>query len=185
MPKDILEVLLNPVRMRVLQLFRPGESGAGGQMTANEICEQLSDIPRTTLYRHIGVLIDADVLDIVSERKVRGSVERTLALNMSEFEKLRGNNVENVPQLALRYLMVIYAKFEKYFRTHERIAEKDTMFFTSAILMLNDQEFEGFLTEITAVFDKYSSKGASEGCKSRDISIICAPPEEMRKTEGG
>jgi len=182
MSKDIIEVLLNPIRMRILQLFTPSASDTHEQMTASEVCDLLSDIPRTTLYRHINVLIEASVLDVVSERKVRGSVERTLALNMSELEKLRGNNVENAPQLAFRYLMTIYAKFEKYFRTHDRIEEGDSMFFISTILMLDDQEFEGFLTEFGELLEKHrSGKSTAEGRRPRDISIICAPPDDTKK----
>ena len=180
MSKDILQVLLNPIRMRIMQLFAPGTRE---QMTVGEISDLLSDIPRTTLYRHINVLIEAGVLDVVSERKVRGSVERTLSLNTAELEKLRGNNVENVPQVALRFLMAVYAKFEKYFRTHDRIEDGDTMFLTSSILMLSDQEFEEFLAEITAVFNKYRFEDVTAGRRPRDISVICAPPDDMSGKE--
>ena len=183
MAKDIFDVLLNPIRMRILQLFSLVAPNAREQMTAIEICELLSDIPRTTLYRHINVLIEAGVLDVVSERKVRGSVERTLALNMSEFEKLKGNRVENVPQLTFRYLMTIYAKFEKYFRTYERIKEGDSMFLTSLLLMLNDEEFKEFLDEVDAVVAKYHTKEKTEGRKPRDISFILAPPTDIRSEE--
>ena len=182
MAKDIVEVMLNPIRMRIIQLFSPAATEAHEHMTANRICELLTDVPRTTLYRHINVLIEAGILDVVSERKVRGSVERTLALNMSEFEKLRDNNVKDVPQLAFRYLMTLYAKFEKYFRTHDRIEKGDVMFFTSRILLLNDQEFESFLTEYNELLEKYrSNKSATEGRRPRDISIICAPPYDKVK----
>ena len=184
MAKDILDVLLNPIRMRILQLFTPAEPDTPAQMTANGICELLSDIPRTTLYRHINVLIEAGVVDVASERKVRGSVERTLALNMTELEKLQGNNVENVPQLAFRYLMTIYAKFEKYFRTHERIEDGDSMFFMSNILMLNDQELKDYLTELGQVDAKYSkNKSTDEGRRPREFALILAPPDDIKSEE--
>jgi len=182
MARDIVEVMLNPIRLRIIQLFSTVKSETREHMTANGICELLSDIPRTTLYRHINILIEAGIIDVVSERKVRGSVERTLALNMTEFEKLRDNNVKDVPQLAFRYLMTLYGKFEKYFRTHDRIEKGDTMFFTSSIMMLNDKEFESFLTEFNELIEKYrSNKSATEGRRPRDISIICAPPYDKIK----
>jgi len=184
MAKDIIEVLLNPIRLRILQLFESSESDTTVQMTANGICEMLNDVPRTTLYRHINVLIEADVLSVVSERKVRGSVERTLALNMSELEKLRGNNVKDVPQLAFRYLMTIYAKFEKYFRTHERIEDGDSMFFISNVLMLNDQELKDYMAELREVDAKYgNNKNTAEGRRQRDFAFILAPPDDRKMEE--
>ena len=184
MSKDIVDVLLNPIRMRILQLFAATEEDVGKQMTANEICDLLRDIPRTTLYRHINVLIEANVLDVVSERKVRGSVERTLAVNVSELEKLKGNNVKDAPQLVFRCLMTIYAKFEKYFRAHERIEDGDSMFFISNVLMLNDQELKDYLTELGEVDAKYSkNKNTAQGRRPRDFTLILAPPDDVRNEE--
>jgi len=183
MQKDILKVMLNPIRMRIIQAFVPVGSDTGEQMTANDICEFLDDIPRTTLYRHINVLIKSEVLSVVSERRIRGSVERTLALNMSEFEKLQGENVEDAPGLVLRYLMEIYAKFDRYFRAHDKSEKPDTMFLSSAILMLGDEDFKEFLDEMQAVLEKYRSKESTKERKPRDISFICAPPDNTKKNK--
>ena len=49
----INEVMLNPVRMRIIQTLVAKQN-----MTTTEICEKISDVPRTTLYRHIKVLLD-------------------------------------------------------------------------------------------------------------------------------
>ena len=37
-------------------------------------------MPPTSLYRHLGHLIDAGVLDVAAERRVRAAVERTYVL---------------------------------------------------------------------------------------------------------
>jgi len=49
--KDINEIMLNPVRMRIIQELAVKQS-----TTTTELCEKISDIPRTTLYRHIKIL---------------------------------------------------------------------------------------------------------------------------------
>jgi len=175
MPKDIYEVLLNPVRVRIMQTLMLGSRET---ITANEICDLLSDIPRTTLYRHINVLIEANVLRVVAERKVRGSVERTLAFNAAEVEKLK--DAEDIPALAFRFLMLTHAKFEKYFHNKDRkdlAAVTDTMFLRNWVLMLSDEEFGEFLSALRGLFEKYHFEESSGGRKPRDISIICAPPE--------
>ena len=175
MHKDIYDILFNPIRMRIMQtLVLNGRES----ITANEICTLLSDIPRTTLYRHINVLIEADLLHIVAERKIRGSVERTLSLNVGELKKL--SEIEDGPAQAFRFLMMTYAKFETYFKDKPRksfASAEGTLFLRNAVMMLNDEEFQSFLADMQAVFEAYIFEGPSEGRKLRDISIISAPPE--------
>lgn len=175
MPKDIYETLLHPIRVRIMQSLILGERE---QVTANEICGLLSDVPRTTIYRHINVLIGANILHVVAERKVRGSVERTLSLNVSEFEKL--NQAEDIPGQIFQFMMLTYAKFERYFskKSCKSIASvTDPMFFTNTVLMLNDQEWETFAVELGALIQKHHFQDTGDGRKPRDISIILAPPE--------
>ena len=68
------EILLHPVRLRVVLAV-----GAEALTTA-AIAERLPDIPQATLYRQIAVLVDAGLLQVVAERRIRGSIERTYAL---------------------------------------------------------------------------------------------------------
>ncbi|MEI7054468.1 helix-turn-helix domain-containing protein [Nocardioides sp. CCNWLW239] len=66
--------MAHPVRLRILQAV------GGRDLTTAQLRELLTDVPQATLYRHIAVLVDAGVLAVVSERRVRGTVERTYAL---------------------------------------------------------------------------------------------------------
>lgn len=68
-------VLTHPIRLRVVLTLVGGR-----QLTTIQIAEELPDVPPASLYRHIAVLVDAGVLDVVAERRVRGAVERTFAL---------------------------------------------------------------------------------------------------------
>ena len=67
--KNISEVMLNPVRMRIVQELAIRQS-----MTASELCDKICDVPRTTLYRHINILLDSNILSVVSEKKICGSI---------------------------------------------------------------------------------------------------------------
>ena len=50
------------------------------QLTTADIAAEMPDVPTATLYRHIAALSKAGVVDVVSERRVRGAVERTFVL---------------------------------------------------------------------------------------------------------
>lgn len=68
------DLILHPVRLRLLAAL------ARRQLTARQLSELLPDIPQATLYHHLGTLTRAGLLRIVSERRVRGTVEKCYAL---------------------------------------------------------------------------------------------------------
>ena len=168
--KDINKILLNPIRMRIIQEFSNGQS-----ITATELCEKIKDIPRTTMYRHINTLIENNILFVVSEKKIRGSLERTLKLNIKEITK--HNTIENADENAFGFLMSTYSKFHTYFNNENANPAKDKIFLNNTILMMSDTEFDEFLGELSKLILKYNFD-LSEERKARDISIISAPNTE-------
>lgn len=168
--KDINKVMLNPVRMRIIQ-----ELATRQGITTTELCEKISDVPRTTMYRHINILLGNNILCIVSEKKIRGSLERTLALNIEEISK--HNTIENASQNALGFLMNRYVRFYNYFNGENPNPAKDKIFLNNTVLMMTDNEFDQFLSELRRLLIKYSFEVAN-GRKARDISVISAPTEE-------
>lgn len=69
---DPVGIMVHPVRLRILAEF------AGRTLTTGDLVIALSDIPQATLYRHVAMLRDAGILEVVSETASRGAVERTL-----------------------------------------------------------------------------------------------------------
>lgn len=167
---DINEVVLNPIRMRIIQA-----AATNGNISASDICEKMPDVPRTTIYRHIKILIEHGVLTVVAENKIRGSLERILALNTAEITK--HNSLENATQNAFGFLIQQYAKFERYFNSENPNPAADRIFLTATALMLTDEEFDSFLKDLQVLFQKYSFE-CNEKRKMRDISIISAPDKD-------
>lgn len=168
--KNINDIMLNPVRMRIIQTIAGNKT-----MTATEIYEKIIDVPRTTIYRHIKILLDNDILSVVSEQKIRGSLERTLAINTGEIVKQ--NTLENASQSTFSILMKKYIMFQKYFNNENNNTGEDRVFINSTILMTTDDEFDKFLLELRDLLIKYSFD-YSKGRKARDITIISAPEEK-------
>src|ERR1700761_5513803 len=71
------DLLLHPVRLRIVKAFLGNRT-----LTARQLAAELPDVPPATLYRHVDRLADAGVLRVVSERRVRGTVERTYGLDL-------------------------------------------------------------------------------------------------------
>lgn len=168
--KDINDIIMNPIRMRIIQFLSKVK-----KTTTNELCKNISDIPRTTIYRHIKILIDNNIVKVISEQKIRGSSERTIALNIQEITK--HNTVENGAQNAFGFLMNNYGKFEKYFNSSNPNPSKDKIFLNNTILMMSDKEFNQFLESLRELILRFDFESSVER-KPRDISIISAPVEK-------
>lgn len=67
----IVETVLHPVRLRIVHALMDRE------LTARQLSAELSDIPQASLYRHVGRLVDAGVLRVTREERVRGGTQRT------------------------------------------------------------------------------------------------------------
>ena len=71
MGKDYIDILLNPVRQRIIQALMIRK-----EATSAQILEQLKDVSRASLYRHIKVLLDAGIIQEVKEETRRGAEEK-------------------------------------------------------------------------------------------------------------
>ena len=60
MKKDYMEACMNATRQRIIQVIMIKK-----EATSAEIGEELPDIPRASLYRHIKVLLDAEIITVI------------------------------------------------------------------------------------------------------------------------
>ena len=166
---EIAEVVMNPVRQRIFQYFLLHETG-----TVKELKKALPDIPNASLYRHVKILADHSLLTVVGENRIRGTVESVYRLNKDAMstEDESGNAV----QMAL---LGICASFAKYFAGGNVDPKKDMLLLTNCTLLLTDEEFMGFLSEINEIALKYMKVEPAEGCKTRQITLISAPTNEQ------
>ena len=165
---ELAEIVMNPVRQRIFQYFLLHETG-----TVKEIRKALPDIPSASLYRHVKILADSSILMVVGENRIRGTVESVYRLNQDAMatEDETGNAVQ-------MSLLSICASFAKYFSTGHAELRKDMLLFTSCTLLLTDQEFSEYLSEINQVTVKYMKEESSESSKMRRITLISAPANE-------
>lgn len=163
------DILLNPIRMRIIQLM------AGKRvMTVAQITEFMNDVPRTTLYRHMNVLLEHGYVTISREVRVRGTYEREYTLNL---EVLQSTSPENIETNTNTFLLKLIADFSHYFKGGKD-PMKDRLFLSSNGLVLSDDEFEKFLDEMFAVVKKYMNFPADNERKERIISIISSPSKK-------
>jgi DNA-binding transcriptional ArsR family regulator len=72
---DTLDLLLHPVRVRIVHAMSGGVT-----RTTSDLVSRLPDVSKATVYRHVSLLAEAGVLEVVSEQRVHGAVERRYRL---------------------------------------------------------------------------------------------------------
>lgn len=168
---ELIKVLSNPVRIQVMQYLQ-----IHGEGTTKQISESITDVPKPTLYRHINTLLKEEVLLVKEERKVRGSLERLLVINV---EKMAETVNSSISETAYRFLMELFMKFQKYGGKADADPQKDRLSLRTCIFTLTDNSFDSLMQEIGAVMEKYQK--VEENGKLRSISFISAPIEEEGK----
>ena len=166
---EIAEVVMNPVRQRIFQYFLLHETG-----TVKDIKKALPDVPSASLYRHVKILVDSAILTVVGENRIRGTVESIYRLNKSALSA--GDESGDAVQMSL---LSICAAFAKYFSGGNADPERDMLLFTNCTLLLTDEEFSDFLSEINEVALRYMRVEAKADSKTRQITLISAPVNEQ------
>ena len=75
-------------------------------------------------------------------------------------------------------LLSICASFAKYFSNGNADPQKDMLLFTNCTLLLTDEGFSKYLSEIDQVTVKYMKQASSESSKPRRITLISTPTNE-------
>ena len=75
MNQSKMKLILHPVRMKIIQSLLNGKN-----MTVQQLSQRAKDVPQATLYRHLNKLLEADLIQVVQENQIRGTVEKVYAL---------------------------------------------------------------------------------------------------------
>lgn len=149
------ELLLHPIRLRVVQAFLGGR-----ELTTGELRDLLPDIPTATLYRQVALLADGGVLTVVRERQARGSVERTYRLETGAAsvgaEESRAVDREGHRHAFLVYVASLLAAYDGYLARDVIDLEADGVGFRQTVLNLDDAEFRQFLDEYRTLLSRWS-----------------------------
>lgn len=169
MKKDYMEACMNSTRQRIMQVIMINK-----EATSAEIGEELQDIPRASLYRHIKVLLDAGIITVVKEEFKRGSVEKTYAIAS---QMPYGDTNEEYNSLIQSALMGLQGEFHRYFNGENPDPQRDLLTVGSASLMMSDEEMMEFIKAYGDLIQRYMLSKPAEGRKVRKVTLVISPNE--------
>jgi DNA-binding transcriptional ArsR family regulator len=174
---DKAELILHPVRMRILQAFSFGSDTR--ERTAQQIAATMPDVPQATLYRHLNTLVESGLLEVVNVRQVRGAGERVFALPqggaiLTSEDLASAGRADHLRYFAT-FLGGLLGDFARYLRRGEPDLEADGAGYRQFSLYLSDDELRELVAELNDVFTRAMARGPAPGRTRRVISRVILP----------
>jgi hypothetical protein len=171
-PTPVADLLLHPIRWRIVQRV------LGRELTTTELKRDLPDVPTTTLYRHVAVLIEAGFLTVVRERRVRGTTERTLTLDQTKVGRIddaeaRAMTPEQHRQAFLLMLTRLAADFDRLLDRGDLYPRMDQLGYSQLALYVDAAELEAIREGINALLEPHLQE--SPGKDRIVLSLIALP----------
>ncbi len=168
------ELLLHPVRLRIVQSLLGGRTRTTGQLR-----EDLPDVAPATLYRHVATLLEADLIQVVDERRVRGAVERSYQLRDSApsvgAEEAAGMTVEEHRQAFLTFVAGLLGAFDRYLGNGDVDLGRDLVGYRQAALNLTDEETRELMADLGAVLRARLDHPPAPGRVRRMLTTVLMP----------
>jgi hypothetical protein len=168
------DLLLHPVRLRIVQAFLGDRA-----LTTSELRSELPDVPPASLYRHVARLVDASVLAVVAERRVRGALERTYVLRNSAatitLDDLAKMSVDDHRQAFLAFIAALIGDFDRYLARGAVDLVRDGVSYRLLGLWMTDSEVTELSREIFAVLQPRLANSPTPERTQRILATVLLP----------
>jgi Helix-turn-helix domain len=171
------DLLLHPVRLRIVQAFLGDRA-----LTTSELRSELPDVPAASLYRQVARLVDAGVLGVVSERRVRGALERTYILRVAAAHigvgELDTMSVEDHRQAFIAFVAGLLGDFDRYLARGDIDLLRDGVSYNLAGMWLDDAELRELLRDIARIFQPRVANAPKPGRQRRILGSVLLPSDD-------
>ncbi len=171
------DLLLHPVRLRIVQAFLGDRA-----LTTADLAAELSDVAPATLYRQVARLVDAGVVQVVAQRRVRGAVQRTYRLRSSAAlitaDEVAAMSVEEMRHAFMTFVAGLLGDVDRYLARDDVDPIRDGASFRLGGLWLDDAEFAALLRDLTRVLQPAAANAPRPGRTRRVLATVLLPGEE-------
>ncbi|KIZ15936.1 helix-turn-helix domain-containing protein [Streptomyces natalensis] len=179
---DTVELLLHPVRLRIVHAMSGGRT-----LTTSQVCALLPDVSKATVYRHVGLLADGGLLEVVGEERVRGAVERRYRLRgeraVIDADTAASVSVEDHRRVFAIAMATLLAEFNAYLDRDGADPTADLVGYRQHALWLSPDELAELIGEMRDVLlSRLGNKPSAERTRHL-LSPIVFPAEGPSTTD--
>lgn len=177
-PVKTADLLLHPVRMRIVHAMA-GE----GTHTTSDLCVRLPDVPKTSLYRHVGLLADAGLLEVVDEKRVHGAVERSYRLRRDQAAIDAGTaaamSLDDHRRGFAAAMATLLAEFNAYLDRDGADPAADSVGYRQGALWLDEDELAEMIGALGDLLAARARNQPAEGRRAYLLSTIFFPASRL------
>jgi DNA-binding transcriptional ArsR family regulator len=182
---DTLDLLLHPVRLRIVHAM------AGGRIvTTTGLCARLPDVPKTTVYRHVGLLAEAGVLEVAGEQRVHGAVERRYRLSPArariDADMAASMSLDDHRRAFAAAMAALLAEFSAYLDRVDADPTADLAGYRQIPLWLSRDELTELIGQVTEAVVAKAGNQPAPGRRLHLVSPILVPigPPQPHRSGG-
>ena len=172
-----VELVIHPVRLRILQTL------LGEALTTQEIAERLPDVPQSSIYRHLRLLLEGELVTLAETRLVHGIQEKVYLLAQNthiEGDELDGISAEQHFRYFAAYVLTLLQGFARYLE----IAQKsdgtvnmaaDHAEYTEVTFFADDEQLSQLQKVLNAALLPLTENQAGHGHRAHKLAFVMHP----------
>jgi hypothetical protein len=170
------KAMLHPIRSQLFVMLHTGAK------TAQELCDLLPEVPAGSIYRHLNILLHAELICVEGEEKVRGPSLRRFAPNHKSpmFSDAEREIMEPADTLALlqTLLATIESKGRSYVSGAHFPLTEGVVGMAAKSVLLTDEEYQALRKVMVEIYAK-TEREPPIGATSRFIGYFAFPEKEL------
>ncbi len=172
-----VETILHPVRLRVLLAI------AQEQLTTQDIANRLPDIPKSSIYRHLKLLLDEGLLEVTETRLVNGIQEKVYQAAQPTFlgaDEMAHLTAEDHIRYFTTFAMTLIQDFALYVKSRQPIdMVADRTGYQEHIFWATAEELDAWAMTVRASFAQIMTNPAGNGRSRHKIVTITHPVNDL------
>ncbi|SDI52232.1 helix-turn-helix domain-containing protein [Nonomuraea jiangxiensis] len=165
--------VLHPVRIRVAQIL------ALGPHTGTQLRQALPDVPYSSLYRHVRWLLEAGVVRVAGERKVRGAVEHTYELDENAVQGAVPDpaalSADDHERAVTAFVTGLMAQAHAYLESEPEDPVTQGLTYVSAHVWVDDEELARLRARLRELIDPLVHTTPGPGRRQITLGVVAIP----------
>jgi DNA-binding transcriptional ArsR family regulator len=174
---DAVELLLHPVRLRIVHAL-----SAGRALTTAQLCARMPEAGKVTVYRQVALLAEGGFLEVDGEQRVRGAVERRYRLRQGrpaiDADAAAAMSLDDHRRGFAAAMAALIAEFNAYLDRDGADPAADSVSYRQGTLWLSPNELTEMTTDLLAVLRDRATNTPAPDRSPYLLSAILFPTEQ-------
>ena len=177
---DAADLILHPTRIRIVHALYDGRT-----LTTAQLCAQMPDVSKATMYRQVSLLADGGILEVAEEQRVHGTLERSYRLYRAraviDANAAAAMSQEDHRRGFTAAMAALLAEFNTYLDREHADPFADSVSYRQFTFWLNEDEFAALIGEVSSALSSRMNNRPAPGRTRYLLSTILFPTEDPHR----